>query len=169
MKNTGLASLAAIATAIVLGACGGGGGSNSTKFVATLNGANETPAVVTNGTGTGTFTLSGTMVTYNITATGLSGNATASHIHVGDTTVAGPIVLPFPASAIVNGAAGAVTVSGTFTTADVVPQANPPINTLDDLLVQMRAGNTYANIHTAAHPGGEIRGQISLPQGGVPY
>ncbi len=159
MKNTRLASLAAIAAAIVLGACGG---SNSTKFGATLNGANETPAVVTNGTGTGTFTLSGTMVTYNITATGLSGNATASHIHVGGTTVPGPIVLPFPASAIVNGVAGAVTVSGTFTTADVVPQANPPINTLDDLLVQMRAGNTYANIHTAAHPGGEIRGQISL-------
>jgi len=159
MKNTRLASLAAIAAAIVLGACGG---SNSTKFGATLNGANETPAVVTNGTGTGTFTLSGTMVTYNITATGLSGNATASHIHVGGTTVPGPIVLPFPASAIVNGVAGAVTVSGTFTTADVVPQTNPPINTLDDLLVQMRAGNTYANIHTAAHPGGEIRGQISL-------
>ena len=159
MKNTRLASLAAIAAAIVLGACGG---SNSTKFGATLNGANETPAVVTNGTGTGTFTLSGTMVTYNITATGLSGNATASHIHVGGTTAAGPIVLPFPASAIVNGAGGAVTVSGTFTTADVVPQTNPPINTLDDLLVQMRAGNTYANIHTAAHPGGEIRGQISL-------
>ncbi len=136
MKNTRLASLAAIAAAIVLGACGG---SNSTKFGATLNGANETPAVVTN-----------------------SGNATASHIHVGGTTVPGPIVLPFPASAIVNGVAGAVTVSGTFTTADVVPQANPPINTLDDLLVQMRAGNTYANIHTAAHPGGEIRGQISL-------
>ncbi len=159
MKNTRLASLAAIAAAIVLGACGG---SNSTKFGATLNGANETPAVVTNGTGNGTFTLSGTMVTYNITATGLSGNATASHIHVGGTTAPGQIVLPFPASAIVNGAGGAVTVSGTFTTADVVPQTNPPINTLDDLLVQMRAGNTYANIHTAAHPGGEIRGQISL-------
>ena len=160
MENTGLASLAAIAAAIVLGACGG---SNSTKFGATLNGANETPAVVTNGTGTGTFTLSGTtMVTYNITATGLSGNAIASHIHVGGTTVPGPIVLPFPASAIVNGTAGAVTVSGTFTTADVLPQTNPTINNLDDLLVQMRAGNTYANIHTAAHPGGEIRGQISL-------
>jgi len=28
--------------------------------------------------------------------------------------------------------------------------------------LQMRAGNTYANIHTGAHPGGEIRGQISL-------
>jgi hypothetical protein len=70
--------------------------------------------------------------------------------------------VPFPSSAIVNGTGGAVTVSGTFTTADVMPQANPPINNLDDLLVQMRAGNTYANIHTAAHPGGEICGQISL-------
>jgi hypothetical protein len=32
--------------------------------------------------------------------------------------------------------------------------------TLDDLLEQMRAGNTYVNVHTKAHPGGEIRGQI---------
>ena len=161
MKNTGFASLTAIAAAIVLGACGG---SNNTKFAATLNGASEVPAVVSNGMGTGTFTLSSssTMVTYNITATGLSGNATLSHIHVGATTVSGPIVLPFPSSAIVNGAGGSVTVSGTFTSADVVPQASPPINNLDDLLAQMRAGSTYANIHTALHPGGEIRGQISL-------
>lgn len=54
-----------------------------------------------------------------------------------------------------------MTISGSFTSADVVPQTNRPINNLDDLIAQMKAGNTYSNIHTGAHPGGEIRGQIS--------
>ncbi|HKD38803.1 MAG TPA: CHRD domain-containing protein [Myxococcaceae bacterium] len=146
------------AAALALTACGGSSG-NTTKFTATLNGASETPAVATAATGTATFTVSGTMVNYSITASGLSGNATASHIHVGPTTVAGPVVLPF--NNINNAPGGSVTISGTFTSTDVVPQTNPPINNLDDLLAQMRAGNTYTNIHTAAHPGGEIRGQNS--------
>ncbi len=145
--------------AMALAACGGSS-NNTTKYAATLNGVSETPPVATSGTGNATFTVSGTMVTYSITASGLSGNATASHIHVGPTTASGPVVLPF--NTINNGPGGSVTISGTFTSSDVVPQTNPPINNLDDLLAQMRAGNTYTNIHTAAHPGGEIRGQNSL-------
>ena len=146
------------AAALARMACGGSS-SNATKFTATLNGASETPSVATGATGTATFTVSGTTVNYSVTASGLSGSATASHIHVGPTTAAGPVVLPF--NNINNGPGGSVTISGTFTSTDVVPQANPPINNLDDLLAQMRAGNTYTNIHTAAHPGGEIRGQNS--------
>ena len=138
-----------------------GDDSSKNKFGATLKGANETPPVTVNGTGTATFTVSGTMVNYSITASGLSGNATASHIHVGPTTAAGPVVLPF--NNINNAGGGSVTISGTFTSTDVVPQTNPPINNLDDLLAQMRAGNTYTNIHTAAHPGGEIRGFLAVP------
>jgi CHRD domain-containing protein len=57
--------------------------------------------------------------------------------------------------------APSVTISGSFTSAEVKPQTNPTINNLDDLLAQMRAGNTYVNIHAAAHPAGEIRGQIA--------
>src|SRR6266852_2709180 len=125
--------------------------SAKTKFGTTLKGANETPPVSANSTGTATFTVSGTSVNYKITASGLSGNATAAHIHVGSSTASGPVVLPFPAKAINNGPDGSVTISGSFTSADVKPQTNPTINNLDDLLAQMRAGSTYVNIHTAAH------------------
>ncbi len=135
------------------------GQSSKAKFGATLKGANETPPVDAKGTGTATFTVSGTSVDYKITASGLSGDATAAHIHLGPTTTAGPVVVPFPAKAITNGANGSVTISGSFSSADIKP--NPGIKSLDDLLGQMRAGGTYVNIHTAAHPAGEIRGQIT--------
>ncbi len=68
-----------------------------------------------------------------------------------------------PFSGINNAGGGSTTISGSFTGSDVIamPSATPPINNLDDLIAQMKAGNTYANLHTAANPGGEIRGQIS--------
>lgn len=149
---------AALALAIALAA---NGQSSKAKFGATLKGPSETPPVDAKGMGTATFTVSGTSVDYKITASGLSGDATAAHIHLGPTTAAGPVVVPFPAKAINNGGNGSVTISGSFTAADVKPQTNPSIKNLDDLLAQMRAGNTYVNIHTAAHPPGEIRGQIA--------
>ena len=145
-----------LVTALVAHGEGGKG-----KFGATLKGSNEVPSVDSKATGNATITVSGTSVEYKITASGLSGNATASHIHIGPATASGPVVVPFPASAIKNAPDGSVTISGTFTAADIKPQANPPIKTLDDLLGQMKAGNTYVNVHTAAHPGGEIRGQLT--------
>ena len=150
--------VAALAFAIALAA---NSESSKAKFGATLKGASETPPVETKATGTATFTASGTSVEYKITASGLSGDATAAHIHVGPTTASGPVVVPFPAKAINNGANGSVTISGSFTAADIKPQTNPGIKNLEELLGQMSAGNTYVNIHTAAHPPGEIRGQIA--------
>jgi len=152
-----IAATAAVALAMALAA----NGQAKAKFGATLKGSSETPAVDSKGTGTATFTVSGTSVEYKITASGLSGDATAAHIHLGPTTAAGPVVVPFAAKAINNSGNGSVTISGSFTSADVKPQTNPSIKNLDDLLAQMRAGNTYVNIHTAAHPPGEIRGQIA--------
>ncbi len=144
-----------VPAAILAAACGGS--SPATNFTATLNGSSEVPATTSTATGTATFTLSGTTVNYTVTYTGLSGNPTASHMHVGATTAAGPVVVAFSGLP----AATAGTFSGSFTQADIKAQTSPPIATLDDLLAQMRASNTYANIHTAANGGGEIRGQIA--------
>src|SRR5216683_5128156 len=80
-----------LATALAANGAGGKG-----KFGAKLNGASETPPVDTKATGTATLTVSGTSVAYKVTASGLSGNATAAHIHLGSTTAAGPVVVPFP-------------------------------------------------------------------------
>jgi hypothetical protein len=142
--------------AILAAACGSSG--PATNFSATLAGANEVPATTSTATGNATFVLSGTTVTYTVTYSGLTGVPTASHMHIGNaTTASGSVVVPFTACCAGLTASG--TFSGTFTVADIKPQTNPVVNTLDDLLVQMRAGNTYTNIHTHTNPGGEIRGE----------
>lgn len=151
-------------------ACGGTDTvSPSTQtFTATLTGAKERPTPNSStGTGNATFTLSedGNTLTWNITLANTN-NVTASHIHVGGTEVAGPIVLPLYAAAKSNNP----TISGTITRATF---ASPLGVSWDALISLMRSGDTYANVHTddgvapantgpGDFPGGEIRGQITL-------
>jgi CHRD domain len=148
-----------VAAAFALAACGGSSGP-ATHFGATMNGANEVPAKTTAATGTATYVINATSVDYTVTWTGLSGNATAGHIHVGTPDVAGAVVVPFTLSAAQKAPQG--TLSGTFTAADVQAATGGTVsvakNDFDGLIAAMRAGNTYTNVHTAANPGGEIRG-----------
>ena len=136
------------------------------EFSATLNGAAERPDPVdTDATGTATFTVtrgsttgydpdaSGpTTVTYSVSVDGLSGAAGMAHIHgpAGVSAAAGPIVTLPVISTNITGPilAGSFTTTGTATVS------------MDSLLVLMRNGNAYINVHTVANPDGEIRGQI---------
>lgn len=138
---------------LLVAACGGSGSS----FTATLSGANESPANSSGGTGTATVSVNGSSGSYTVQYFNLSGNPTASHIHVGAPGAAtGAVVVPFGNLP----AAGSGTFSGTFTASDLKTNTTPPVTSLDDLAAQMKAGNAYVNIHTAANPGGEIRGTL---------
>ena len=148
-----------VAAAFALAACGGS--SPATHFTATLSSANETPTPPhpnASATGTATYDVSGTTVNYTVTFSGLSGNASAGHIHVGTSTEAGGVVVPFTVPAGTQG-----TFNGSFTAADVkagtTPNQTIVAGSLDSMLSAMRAGATYTNIHTASNPAGEIRGQ----------
>jgi hypothetical protein len=71
-------------------------------FNLTLSPTNETPPCPdagVNATGTATVTIpaDNQSVVVAVTYSGLSGPATASHIHSGNSTAAGPVVLPFSA------------------------------------------------------------------------
>jgi hypothetical protein len=136
------------------------------EFDATLTGPAERPdPVVTAAIGAATFTITKgsstgydpdatgpTTVTYSASVTGLSGPTTMAHIHgpAGLTTAAGIIV---PLTVTSTNTTGTV-LSGSFTS------TGHATISIDSLVVLMRNGNSYVNIHTAANPPGEIRGQI---------
>ena len=123
-----------------------------------LNGANERPtAVTTQGAGTAAFTVSGTTVSYVITFSRLSGVPSGAHIHgPGSATQTASVLVDFPTTGqtLTNGV-----LTGTFNAASI---RNAAIS-LDSLRVLMRNGNAYVNVHTSLNPGGEIRGQLSVP------
>jgi hypothetical protein len=121
-------------------------------FEATLNGAQEVPAVATAGTGNGfvVFSADDSTIWYRITFSGLSDVVTAAHIHTGATGVAGGIILPL--------VPGASPMFGALTSANFTPSG--AITTYAQAVAAIKAGNTYFNLHTTAHPGGEVRGQI---------
>ncbi len=136
------------------------------QFRAKLSGLNETPQTIFSG-GSGTFraTLSddGTSLTYTLTYTGLTG-ALAAHIHFGAPATSGGVV------AFLCGGGGkpdcplsSGTVTGTITAANVLASAGQgfPANNFAALIASMRGGATYVNVHTPAHPGGEIRGPVT--------
>jgi hypothetical protein len=159
----------ALGAVLPLVACGDDNGNPTdaaTSFSATLSGDQEVPAVPTTATGTATFSISGSQITYTVNVTGIE-NPVVSHIHVAATGQNGPVRLnlcgtgaPVPECATGDG----VLATGTNGTTLGI--------TFDELVAEMRAGNTYVNVHTDdgigqpnTGPGdmqsGEIRGQIT--------
>lgn len=126
-------------------------------FSASLTGDAERPTpVTTSATGTATFTAitgsSGTTVTYSVNVSGLSGPVSAAHIH--GPADANSAALPIVTLAVTGTATSGTVVSGTFTTT-----GHATID-ISAFLTLLRNGNAYVNVHTAANPNGEIRGQI---------
>ena len=128
----------------------------STTFVATMTGANERPTPNTStATGTATYVLTGNLLSYVVTVNGLTAPASGAHIHVGASTVAGPIIVPYTVSATQSGVVSTGTIDLTFP----IASGNSTI-TGDSLKVLLNNGNAYTNVHNSSFPGGEIRGQI---------
>jgi hypothetical protein len=143
------------------------------KFRADLNGYEETPAVASAGVGTFRAQISRNSdeIRYSLTYGGqFNGTVTQAHIHLGQEGVAGGISVWLCANnpPITNAPAGTQvcpqsgTITGTITPANVVGPAAQGIATGEfaKLVAAMRAGVTYANIHSTTQGGGEIRGQI---------
>jgi len=155
---------ALISAACALAACGGSSGP-ATKFTATLSSANETPASPNpnpSATGNATYNVldGGTAVSYTVTFSGMSSKPSAGHIHVGTSSEAGGVVVPFT---IPGNASTAGTITGTFTGTDVKAGSTPSqtitAGDMNSMLSAMRARGTYTNLHTTSNPNGEIRGQ----------
>ena len=121
---------------------------------ASLAGFQEVPPVATSATGNGWVLVStdASTLTYYVAYSGLSGAAAAAHIHTGPVGTSGGVILPLVVSAS--------PMVGTLTSANFT--ASGSVTTFAEAVAAIQAGTTYFNIHTAAHPGGEIRGQIGV-------
>ena len=161
-----VAAMAAITVAGTAAVAGGG----SKQFRAPLDGYQEVPVVSTTGNGhfRATVTQAGDGFAYRLSYAALEGNVLQAHIHLAQPAVNGGISV-FLCSNLGNGPAGTqacppppATVTGTIVAADVIGPAGQGIapGELAELLRAMRAGVTYANVHSSLFPGGEIRGQI---------
>ncbi|GAB3848109.1 hypothetical protein GCM10028822_10470 [Hymenobacter terrigena] len=117
-------------------------------LTARMSGDQETPAVTTNAQGVASFMLNETRDTLFVQAafSGLSGTVTGAHVHEGAVGVAGPIIINLVPMVRGN------RLSGFLTGADI---AQPK-------LARFLKSQYYINVHTAANPNGEIRGQIRL-------
>lgn len=115
------------------------------SYVATLNGAQQVPALTTNAYGLGVFNLAlhDGKLDIKVIVQGLSGAIDGAHLHSGAMGTNGGVVQDLGAG-----------IMGNTIMLSVDPTA---------YLADLKAGNIYINIHTAANPGGEIRGQLMLP------
>jgi hypothetical protein len=136
----------ASATALVLlaAACSsmGGMGGTTEKTSPALTGAQEVPPVSTSASGRSTITVaSDRSVSGAVVVTGME--PTAAHIHQAAMGTNGPVILPL-----------AKTASMTFS----VPVG---AKLTDAQYAALKEGKLYLNVHSAAHPGGEIRLQMA--------
>lgn len=114
------------------------------KMKATLDGKAEVPPNTSAGKGTADldFDPASKKLSWKLTYSGLSGPATAAHFHgPAEAGKNAGVAVPIP-----NAASSPVEGNATLTDAQAA-----------DLM----AGKYYINVHTAANPGGEIRGQVT--------
>ncbi len=116
------------------------GGALGADVKVTLSGDNEVPPVKTSASGDGTISVADDgAVSGSVTTKGIPG--TAAHIHMGAPGSNGPVVVPF-------------TKEGDTYKAAAGAKLNP------DQLKAFKSGQLYFNVHSAANPNGEIRGQL---------
>jgi len=150
-----------IAGAMVVGALASGARDAAAQsWGGRLTGSQEVPAVPTAASGFVTLTLTGNLLTVNLSWTGLSAPPAAGHIHCcAAFGINAPVVLPF--TGLVGPTVGT---SGTYV--NTFDLSNPAVfNNFAGgeaaLIAGLNANQAYVNIHDAVYPGGEIRADVT--------
>ena len=156
---------------VVAAAVAGGGGSRDVREH--LTGYAETPLVLsTSGFGDFRAKVRDDRIDYTLTYGQLEGDVTQAHIHFGSESQTGGISAflcrttqptpPAPADTPQCPAGRSGTVSGTIEPDDVIGPSGQGIDPGEygELLRAIRAGATYANVHSSKYPGGEVRAQL---------
>ena len=124
-------------------------GSNLTTFTATLNGASEVLANTSSESGMATLIFNNTTKKFTITVTQSIASPTLGHIHLGAVGVNGSPVFTFTSLT------------------SPINYTSEPLTSAQE--ADLKANLYYVNIHTAAFPAGEIRGQLLKQAAGSGY
>ena len=146
MKTKSFIYAAALLTVIGMGSCKKSSTDTTVQnmtFVATINGASETPANASAATGTATFTYNPTTYILSGTVSYNGITPSAAHIHKGALGVAGAVIFPLGSAMLTS----PISFTSSVALTDV-QQA--------DLMANLY----YVNFHSPAFPNGEIRGQL---------
>src|SRR3981081_2214926 len=117
---------------------------SANKMKATLDGASEVPPTTTAGKGAADidYDPASKKLSWKVTYSGLSGPATAAHFHgPAEADKNAGVKVPIP-NATSSPAEGSATLT-------------------DEQAAALTAGKYDINVHPAANPGGEIRGQVT--------
>jgi hypothetical protein len=141
---------------------------------ADLNGYGENPTLSSPASGTLDVRISrdGQSLEYVLSYDGLPTSVLFAHIHLGRPAINGgvmvflctnsapPAGIPVPPHCPQVGG----TVSGVLTAADVIgpPSQGLSVGEFAEVIRALEAIAAYANVHTTAFPGGEIRGQVTF-------
>ncbi|HEV8265816.1 MAG TPA: CHRD domain-containing protein [Gemmatimonadales bacterium] len=134
------------------------------EFQATLSGANEPTPVTAPGSGTARFAVTlDTFLSFRMEVAAID-SPTVAHIHEGAAGVPGGVIVTLYSGPTRGLAYAGVLGQNQFKPSQLTqlpagfgatPQAR-----FDSLLVLMRTGGVYVNVHSRSNPGGHMRGQI---------
>ena len=156
-----------LVTLVIAATCAVTAHATTISYSAALNGGNEKAANASIATGNIFLSLTGDLLTINLTYTGLTSPASAGHIHC-CAAVGNNAVVAVPFAGLPNTTSGSyfnvidlsllTSYGSSFLTANGATAASAEAA----FLAGLNSGLTYANLHDATYPSGEIRGQIAI-------
>jgi hypothetical protein len=148
-------SLVYLAGMLLLGGCATekAAGPQAKTFEVPLTKSCDSAGAEAKGSATVTVAPDDASVTVTVNYSGLSGDVTAAHVHLGAAGTNGPVVLPFAAPFTSP-------FTKTFTAVDYNAAAGAPPDFAAFVTALKAGGAFYVNVHTAACKPGEIRGEI---------
>lgn len=139
-RSTTVIAVSAVSLAFALGIAAPGT-ALAEDFHLKLSGSQEVPPVESSGSADGTITVAADgSVSGKVSVTGFT--PTMAHIHEAPAGKSGKVIVPFKME------------GSTFV-------APPGAKLTPDQMTALKAGDLYFNVHSAAHPAGEVRAQLT--------
>ncbi len=165
-KRTGLTVVVALVGALALATLASYGAADSGKRnlkSKRMSSFYEVPSISTAAKGSFEAKIQGSTIEYKLKYSGLSSAPSVAHIHLGQRSANGGFVAYLCGGGGKPACPASGTVTGTIAAADIQALTVQGIaaGEIGEVIAAMRAGYTYANVHTALFAGGELRGQIN--------